>query len=224
MPALQYLPRQVAATFARSRQNPAQDAVGWHTRMLYSFTAPDAGISWNGASDMFSAVADFPWTKGDNQFPPGYWDRTQGRILRIKGMFYYDTNTTDDILNVELTFQKAGGGSYISAGQNNYSDNHYFAAETARNMVPVFFEFNLMYRSSDNNPYGYFQWAGYYQYEYNSYNSEGYGSSTVFVPVYNSTYQSYTDNIHSNATEILLTVNGSSGDVYPQILTIEELG
>ena len=217
------LPIQVAATFARSRQNGSYDAVGWHTRMLYSFTAAEPGDSWSGAGEMFSAVAGSDFTKGNNQFPPGYWDMTQGRILRIKGMFYYDTNTTSDTLNITLTYQQTGGSNLIEAYQNNATENHYFAAETAKNMVPVFFEFNLIYRLNDN-PYGHFQWAGYYQYDFVSYDSQGFGNENAFVPVYNPTYQIYSDDIREQETEILLTVDGANGTVYPQILTIEELG
>ena len=98
------LPIQVAATFARSRQNGSYDAVGWHTRMLYSFTAAENGDSWSGEGEMFSAVAGSDFTKGNNQFPPGYWDMTQGRILRIKGMFYYDTINSDKIYNSYYIF------------------------------------------------------------------------------------------------------------------------
>lgn len=191
-------------TFNRSKN------YGWYTRLLYSYV--DADLAYIDASTNFFGAVNSDYARGTWQLPAGYWSKAEGRILRIQGCFLYSGDNTN--LNITAIIKDSNGSQVYSA--QNRNNDHQFATGENHSDVPVFFELEL------SHGYGqYFDWSGYYQYEFGNYNSSGDNTAVVLVPIHGDG-SSDTIDTDSYTSDIRLAIGPEN--IQPVYLTIEELG
>lgn len=185
---------------------------GWYSRLIYTHVYLDEGYTTVGGNYFTEINPD--GAKGTYQFPAGYWQRAEGRILRIQGSFLYSGDASR--LNFVVRIVDSGGFTSGVESDTNHGNIHDFAAGTAREDVPVFFEIEL-----SHGPTEYFNITGYYQYEYENYNGTGPNINVVHVPIYIDNSVDSIDSTNNPTTLVLIIQNQAIKPIY---LTIEELG
>jgi hypothetical protein len=183
---------------------------GWYTRLIYSFNnGNDTAIDCTG--DFFSEV-DSDFVRGSVEFQRGYWDKSEGRILRMKGCFLYSGDGTQ--LNMQPRLYSNSGNVSATSNKDTY---HTFANGSDRIDCPVFFEIELLCKKSNQ-----FSWSGFYQYEWDGFNG---GDPTnvqiAYVPIYN---EDTLENVVTTTNDSYLKLEIGPNDIKPIFLTIEEIG
>ena len=181
---------------------------GWYTRLIYSYTNGD-GTAIDSTSDFFNAVNP-DLARGSVEFRRGYWDKSEGRILRMKGCFLY----SGDAVQLDIQPEIWNGLTNVVAISNN--TYNMFADGANRTDCPVFFEIELLCKESNQ-----FSWSGFYQYEWDGFNGGNPNNIEIaYVPIYNED----TLTLITATNDSYLKLKIGPNDIKPIFLTIEEIG